>query len=145
MKTSPNTVVNRRARYDYALGEELTVGVVLTGAEVRAARDHRLQLKGAYVTIRRGELWLLNASFSVKAAGETVVKNDPVKLLATKRQIATLKEEKVTGKTIVPLMFLTGGRHVKLVIAVGTGKRSYDKRQTIKKREYEREARRVKQ
>jgi SsrA-binding protein len=137
--------VNRRARYDYALGEELTVGVVLTGAEVRAARDHRLQLKGAYVTIRRGELWLLNASFSVKAAGETVVKNDPVKLLATKRQIATLKEEKVTGKTIVPLMFLTGGRHVKLVIAVGTGKRSYDKRQTIKKREYEREARRVKQ
>ncbi len=143
MKTSPHTVVNRRARYDYALGEELVVGVVLDGAEVRAARDHRLQLKGAYVTARRGELWLVGASFSVKAAGETVVRNEPVKLLATKKQIASLKAERVAGKTIVPVRFLTGGRYIKLVIAVGTGKRNYDKRQTIRRRESEREARRL--
>ncbi|MCL2094511.1 SsrA-binding protein [Candidatus Saccharibacteria bacterium] len=143
-KSNPSTIVNRRARYDYSLGDELVVGVALKGDEVRAARDHRMQLKGAYVTVRRGELWLVNASFSVRAAeGETTVRSEPVKLLATKKQIESLKAEKVTGKTIVPVRVLTAGRFIKLVIAVGTGKREYDKRHSIRKRESDREARKL--
>ena len=61
----PNAILNRRASFDYALGDELVVGVVLTGREVRAARDGRVQLKGSFVTIRNNELWLNNASFSL--------------------------------------------------------------------------------
>ena len=59
-------IVNRRARFDYELGDELVAGLVLTGLETRAARDGHIQLKGSYVTIKDGELWLNNASFSLK-------------------------------------------------------------------------------
>ena len=62
-QTQSSAIVNRRASFDYQLEDELTVGVVLTGPEVRAARDGRVQLKGSFVTIRNGELWLNNASF----------------------------------------------------------------------------------
>ncbi|HBO64454.1 TPA: SsrA-binding protein SmpB, partial [Candidatus Saccharibacteria bacterium] len=62
----PSAILNRRASFDYALGDELKVGIVLTGQEVRAARDGRVQLKGSFVTIRNNELWLNNASFTLR-------------------------------------------------------------------------------
>ncbi len=130
-KTSDSVVVNRRARFDYQLGEELSCGMVLTGPEVRSIRDHHVQLKGSFVTIRGGELWLNNLTL-----GADTVRD--IKLLATKRQIATLVREKVTGSTIVPVKLLSGSRHIKLVIAIGRGKKKYDKRETIKKRDFER-------
>ena len=123
--------VNARARYDYFLSDELTVGMVLTGLEVRAIRDHHVQLKGSFVTIRDGELWLNNLTL-----GADNVRN--IKLLATKKQIAAFLREKVAGSTIVPVKLLGGSRHIKLVIAVGKGKKKYDKRETIKKRDIER-------
>ena len=61
-KPSTQAVVNRRARFDYELGEEIVAGLVLTGMEVRAAREGHVQLKGAFVSLRGGELWLNNAS-----------------------------------------------------------------------------------
>lgn len=138
-------ILNRRASYDYALGEELVVGMVLTGREVRAIRDGRVQLKGAFVTIRDNELWLNNASFSLvlntKGENETTIDTSPRKLLATRKQIDSLIAEKAAGQTIVPIKMLTGKRHIKLVIAPGKGKRKYDKRQAIKKRDQEREQR----
>lgn len=136
-------ILNRRASFDYTLGDELVAGIVLTGREARAARDGRVQLKGSFVTIRKNELWLNNASFSLvlnsKGAGETTVDTSPRKLLASRRQINELESRKQAGMSIVPLKLLTQGNHIKLVIALGKGKKNYDKRQTIKKRDQERE------
>ncbi|MDO4747499.1 MAG: SsrA-binding protein [Candidatus Saccharibacteria bacterium] len=130
-RVSDLVTVNRKARFDYILGDELTVGMVLTGPEVRLIRDHHVQLKGSYVTIRNGELWLYGLTLGADTAQN-------IKLLATKKQITTLEREKVAGSTIVPVKLLGGSRHIKLVIAVGKGKKKYDKRETIKKRDIER-------
>jgi len=130
-KTSPTVTVNRRAHFDYVLGEELICGMSLTGPEVRSIRDHHVQLKGSFVTIRNGELWLNNLTLGADTAPN-------IRLLATKKQIAALEREKVAGSTIVPVKLLGGGRHIKLVIAVGKGKKKYDKRETIKKRDIDR-------
>jgi len=123
--------VNRRAHYDYQLGEELVCGMALTGPEVRLIRDHHVQLKGSYVTIRNGELWLYGLTLGAETAPN-------IRLLATKKQIASLERAKVDGSTIVPVKLLGGERHIKLVIAIGKGKKKYDKRETIKKRDIER-------
>lgn len=141
----PQAIVNRRASFDYALDDELTTGVVLTGRETRAARDGRVQLKGSFVTIRNDELWLNNASFSLqlntKGINESTVDTSPRKLLASRKQIDELADRKQAGMSIVPLRLLTKGRYIKLVIALGKGKKLYDKRQAIKKRDQERDAR----
>ncbi len=130
-KTPDSVTVNRRAHYDYQLGDELSCGMALSGPEVRLIRDNHVQLKGAFVTIRNGELWLNNLTLGADTARN-------IKLLATKKQIAGLMKEKVAGSTIVPVKLLGGGRHIKLVIAIGKGKKKYDKRETIKKRDIER-------
>ena len=144
-KVATGTIVNRRASYDYALDEDLQVGIALTGREARAARDNRVQLKGSFVTIRNNELWLNNASFSLvlnsKGINEATVDTSPRKLLAKRKQIDSLAERKQAGMSIVPLRLLTHGRYIKLVIALGKGKKNYDKRQAIKKRDQERDAR----
>lgn len=143
----PQTVVNRRARFDYELGEDLVVGIVLTGAETRAARDNHVQLKGSYVTIRDGELWLNNASFSVKlnqrGEGTRSIDTRARKLLAHRKQISSLAAQKKAGMTIVPTKLLPAGDHIKLVIALGKGKKNWDKRETIKRRDIERDSRQL--
>lgn len=128
---SDSVTVNARARYDYVLGDELTCGMSLSGPEVRSIRDHHVQLKGSFVTIRGNELWLNNLTLGADTARN-------IKLLATKKQIASLSRAKIAGSTIVPVKLLGGSRHIKLVIAVGKGKKKYDKRGTIKKRDIER-------
>ena len=130
-KVPDSVTVNRRAHFDYQLGDELSCGMVLSGDEVRLIRDHHVQLKGSFVTIRNDELWLNNLTLGADTARN-------IKLLATKKQIATLVREKVAGSTIVPVKLLGGGRHIKLVIALGKGKKKYDKRETIKKRDIDR-------
>ncbi len=130
-RVSDSVTVNRRARYDYVLGDELSVGMVLSGSEVRLIRDYHVQLKGAFVTIKDDELWLNNLTL-----GSETARN--IKLLATRRQITALMREKIDGSTIVPVRLLGGSRHIKLVIAVGKGKKKYDKREAIKKRDIER-------
>ena len=127
-QVSDSVTVNRKAHYDYFLGDELTVGMSLTGPEVRSIRDHHVQLKGAFVTIRDNELWLNNLTLGADTARN-------IKLLATRKQIDSLIREKVTGSTIVPVKLLGGSRHIKLTIAIGKGKKKYDKRETIKKRD----------
>jgi SsrA-binding protein len=142
-KSTSAAIVNRRAHFDYTLGDELTVGLVLTGPQVRAARDHRAQIRGAFVkSSPRGELFLTGATFSIRGNGtETISDTSDIKLLATKRQIRTLLEQKVKGRTIIPTKLLTTGRHIKLIIAIGVGKKLYDKRETIRRRDLEREQR----
>jgi SsrA-binding protein len=134
-KNPATVIVNRRAHYDYQLGEKLEVGMVLTGAQVRLIRDRHAQLKGTYVTIRNHELWLLGLTL-----GSETTEN--IKLLATKKQIASLEREKQSGSTIVPVELHPLKRHIKLIIAPGKGKKEYDKRQTIKGRDLDREGKR---
>ena len=144
----PSAIVNRRARFDYELGDEIVAGLALSGSEVRAARDGHVQLKGAFVTIRDNELWLNNASFSIKLnqkgqPGARSIDTEPRKLLASRKQIDQLAVRKKEGMTIVPTKLLTTGKYVKLVIALGKGKKRYDKRETLKRRDQERESKRA--
>jgi SsrA-binding protein len=146
--SQPKSIVNRRARFDYELGDEIIAGLVLTGPETRAARDGHIQLKGSFVTIRNDELWLNNASFSLKLAqrGEASARSidtSPRKLLASRKQIDTLATKKKDGMSIVPTKLLTTGRFIKVVIALGKGKKNYDKRETLKRRDQEREKNRA--
>lgn len=134
-KPASSVTVNRRAHFDYALGEELSTGMSLTGPEVRLIRDHHVQLKGSFVTLRNGELWLNNLTLGAETARN-------IRLLATKKQIAGFTRAKADGYTIVPVRLLAGGRYIKLVIAIGKGKKRYDKRQTIKGRDLDRESKR---
>jgi len=133
-------IVNRRARHDYELGDSLVVGLSLTGAETKALRMGHGQLRGAYVTVKDNELLLINATIS-PSSGIPIAESDQTrarKLLAKRREINALIEAKQQGRTIVPLEMLTHGRYIKLRIALGKGKKQYDKRQTLKKRDEQR-------
>ncbi|MBQ7802491.1 SsrA-binding protein [Candidatus Saccharibacteria bacterium] len=130
-KKTETVTLNRRARFDYTLGDELSCGMSLSGPQVRLIRDHHVQLKGSFVTIRNGSLWLNNLTLGAETTPN-------IRLLATKKQISALEREKVAGSTIVPVKLLAGGRHIKLVIALGKGKKKYDKRETIKNRDIDR-------
>lgn len=130
-KTSATVTVNRRARFDYHLGDELSCGLVLTGPEVRLIRDHHVQLKGSFVTLRNGELWLNNLTLGADTART-------LKLLVTKKQLQQLTRAKQDGLQLVPTRLLAGGRYIKLVIATGKSKKKYDKRETIKQRDLSR-------
>lgn len=141
-KKSPSTklIQNRRARHDYELGDSLVVGVQLSGAETKALRMGHGQLRGAYVTVKDGELLLINATVS-GTRGIPISESDQTrsrKLLAKHREIDALIEAKQQGRTIVPLEILTGGRYIKVRIAVGRGKKQYDKRETLKRRDEQR-------
>lgn len=146
-KTSTGIIDNRRARFDYTLNDDFTVGIVLTGPEVKAARSNRVNLKGSYVTVKDGELWLTNSSFSVihtePGLSTTSVDTRPRKLLAKKREIAQIVEAKNQGLTIVPLSMSIKTNFIKLKIATAKGKKTYDKRQVIKKRDQDRENKRL--
>ena len=137
-KKRPSGVIrNRRARYDYELGDSLVVGLELTGAEAKSLRLGHGQLQGAYVTVKGDELWLINAAI-IGTTGipiETSSQTRTRKLLAKRREINALIAAKQDGRTIVPLEILTKGSYVKLRIAIGKGKRKYDKRQVLKARD----------
>lgn len=144
---APKSVLNRRASFDYELGEEIVAGLSLTGPEVRAARDGHVQLKGSFVSIRNDELWLNNSSFSLRInqknqAGIRAVDTSARKLLASRKQIDQLIASKKSGLTIVPTKLLTAGRYIKVIIALGKGKKKYDKRETLKRRDQDRDVQR---
>jgi SsrA-binding protein len=141
-QNQPKRISNRRARHDYELGDSLVVGLELTGAETKSLRMGHGQLRGAYVTVKNDELYLINATIS-GSSGIPISEADQTrarKLLAKRREIAALVAAKQQGKTIVPLEILTGGRYIKLRISVGRGKKRYDKRQTLKARDDNRRA-----
>lgn len=148
VKRSATPILNRRAKFDYELGDEIVAGIVLTGPETRAARDGHIQLKGSYVTIRDSELWLNNASFSLKLnergkPGARSVDTTVRKLLASRKQITQMASQRKLGMSIVPTKLITSGRYIKLVIALGKGKKNYDKRETIKRRDIDRDHKRM--
>lgn len=131
---------NKRASFDYELEDSIVAGIVLSGAETKALRLGHGHLRGAYVTVREGELWLINATITgfngVKLEESEQTRSR--KLLLKKREINSLITAKQQGRTIVPIELLTGGRYIKVRISTGTGKKRYDKRETIKRRDQER-------
>lgn len=138
------TISNRRARFDYELDDSFLVGLELTGAETKALRLGHGQLRGAYVTVKDNELWLVNATIS-SSSGVPLPEDMQTrsrKLLAKRREIDQLIQARQQGKAIVPLELLTRGRYIKLRISAGRGKKRYDKRETIKRRQQERDAKR---
>jgi SsrA-binding protein len=141
VKTSRPRVSNRRAKFDYELGDSLVVGLQLTGAETKALRHGHGQLRGAHVNVLNNELWLINAQISGSNAAPIGEDNQTRsrKLLAKRKEIDKLIAEKQSGKTIVPIEILTGSSYIKLRIAVGKGKKHYDKRETLKKRQQQRD------
>lgn len=135
--TRTKQIVNRRARHDYELGDSLVVGIALTGAETKNLRLGHGQLRGSYVTVKDDELLLINAAIN-GTNGIPIPEDEQTrarKLLAKRREIDALIEAKQQGRTIVPLEMLTRGRFIKLRVAIGQGKKLYDKRQTLKKRD----------
>ncbi len=138
-------IQNRRARFDYELGDSLTVGLALTGPEVKSLRLGHGQLRGAYVTVKDNELYLIGATVN-GTHGIPLSEQDKGrtrKLLAKRREIDALITAKQQGRTIVPLELLTATRFIKLRIAVGKGKRKYDKRATLKERDAQRDVNRA--
>lgn len=139
-----SAITNRRARYDYELGDALVVGIALTGPETKALRLSHGNLTGAHVNVLDNELWLINAQI-MPAPGVPIPTGEQSrsrKLLARRSEINKLIAAKQAGRTIVPLEIQNKGRYIKLKIALGRGKKRYDKRETIKKRQQERDAKR---
>lgn len=143
-KKQPTGVIsNRRAKFDYELKDSFIAGIALTGAETRSVREHRASLQGAFIQVKDGEAWLMNAHItplktnSAQLPSEAQIRNR--KLLLKKRELKSLAEAKQQGYTIVPLRLLTNGRFIKLEIAVGRGKKKYDKREAIKRRDQDRD------
>ena len=143
-KKKPQTtkqISNKRARFDYELGDGLVVGIALSGAETKALRRGHGHLRGSFVTIKDNELWLLNATINgdnaIRISEQDQTRSR--KLLAKKKEIDALAAAKQQGLTIVPLEILTRGRYIKVRISAGRGKKQYDKRQALKQRDQQRD------
>ncbi len=148
MATKPSTgekliASNKKALHDYFVLQKLEAGVSLTGTEVKALREGKANLKDSYVLVKNGEAFLFGTHISPYAHGNRE-NHDPErirKLLLHKREIEKLHEQVTEkGLTVVPLRLYFKGAKVKAEIAVVRGKKLYDKRETEKRREADREA-----
>jgi SsrA-binding protein len=143
----PNIATNKRAHFDYEILEHFEAGLVLTGMEVKSVKTGHISLKGSFVTRKDNELYLTNASIPLyKFAGE--VKNyDPTrprKILLKKSEIKSLiGKMAVQGLTLVPISVYTKKRLLKLEFGVGKGKKKFDKRNDITKKEVKRKIERT--
>lgn len=138
---------NKKAFHDYFIEEKLEAGLVLEGWEVKSIRAGRVQLKEAYVIVKDGGVWLLGCHISPLTTASTHVTPDPVrtrKLLLHEREIARLigKVERA-GYALVPLDLHFSKGRVKLEIGLAKGKKQYDKRETEKQRDWQREKARL--
>ncbi|HZT35767.1 MAG TPA: SsrA-binding protein SmpB, partial [Nitrososphaera sp.] len=129
---------NRSAGHNYHLSERYEAGIVLTGTEVKAAKNGKVQLKESYAEVSEGEAWLMNAHISEYSHGN-IMNHAPVrkrKLLLHRREIDKLRAEtREKGLTLVPTkLYLKGGR-IKVEIAVAKGKKFHDKREATKAKE----------
>jgi SsrA-binding protein len=136
-------ITNKKAHFDYEILDEYEAGVILSGAEVKSVRTNKASLNGAYVVIRGGEAFLVNASISPYQVANTEKGYDPErarKLLLTQKQIKELElgSEK-QGLTIVAIKWYNKKRYLKLLIGLARGKKKSDKRETIKQRDNKRE------
>lgn len=133
---------NKRATYDYALTERLVAGLVLSGAEVKSCKAGHASLKGSFISLKDGEAYLTNAFITPYQQSGQSGTYDPTqnrKLLLHRRQLNELVEHKQAGLSVVPTALLQDKRLLKLEIGIGRGKKRYDKRESIKKRDTSRD------
>lgn len=137
---------NRKVRFDYEILEKFECGIELIGTEVKAVRGGLMSLEGSFVIVRGGEAYLMNANIPPYQVANAPKDYDPLqnrKLLLTKKEIGELGDSgKNKSLTIVPISVYNKGRKIKVEIALVKGKKKFDKRETIKKRETDREVRR---
>lgn len=138
----PILAINKRARYDYEILEKYEAGLVLAGHEVKSVKTGHISLKESFVTIHGSELYLTNAHIPPYRHAGQISNYDPSrprKLLLRKSEIKSLiGKVRTQGLTLVPLKLYTKKRLLKLEFGLGKGKKEYDKRQDIRKREDER-------
>ncbi|HVB03724.1 MAG TPA: SsrA-binding protein [Chitinophagaceae bacterium] len=139
-------ILNRSASYEYSLSDRLTAGIALTGTEIKSLRDGKASFTDAFCYFSKGELFIKNLHIAEYSHGN-IFNHDPVrerKLLLHKRELRKLETRiKERGFTLIPLkLFINEQGLAKMEIALAKGKKVYDKRQSIKKRETEREIRR---
>ena len=137
---------NKKARHDYTIVDTIEAGLVLTGTEIKSVRAARINLKDGYAQIKKGEAWLVNVHITPYEEGN-IWNQDPTrtrKLLLHKKQIAKLEGEvKGTGMTLVPLKVYIKDGFAKVLIGLAKGKHDYDKRESIKRREQDRDLKRT--
>ncbi|MFA8343255.1 MAG: SsrA-binding protein SmpB [Rhodothermaceae bacterium] len=142
VKNEKNVTVNRKARFEYHILQTYEAGLVLVGTEVKALRQNKANLTDAYAAIRDGEVWLLNAHIGVYDFGN-INNHEPLrerKLLLNFKEIKKLKNQvNEKGNTLIPLrIYFTKGK-AKLELAVAKGKKMFDKREDIKKKDQKRD------
>ena len=137
-----NITVNRKARHEYSILQTIEAGMVLVGTEVKALRQGKANLVDSYSKIQQGEIWLVNANISEYTQGN-INNHDPRrerKLLLNKSEIKKLTSNiNEKGLTLIPLRLYFKKGRVKVELAVAKGKKVYDKRRDIAKRDFERD------
>lgn len=142
--------INKRANFDYEISETFEAGLVLYGHEVKTMKNNKISLKGAFVTIKQSgtktpEAYLTNCHIPKYAKANNLINlnpDRPKKLLLKKKQIAYLiGKKKEKGLTLVPLRIYTNSNLLKLEFGIGHGKKKYDKREVVKKRDVDRNIR----
>ncbi|AYA77863.1 SsrA-binding protein SmpB [Robertmurraya korlensis] len=137
---------NKKANHDYFIEETYEAGMVLQGTEIKSIRNGRINLKDSYARIQNGEIYLLNAHISPYEQGNRY-NHDPLrqrKLLLHKREIdKLLGETKEAGYALVPLKVYLKNGYAKILIGLGKGKKNYDKREDLKKKEAKRDIERA--
>ena len=137
---------NKKARHDYSIIDTIEAGIVLTGTEIKSVRAARIQLKDGFAQIKYGEAWLVNVHIAPFEQGN-IWNQDPErtrKLLLKKREITRLENElKGSGMTLVPLKVYLKNGFAKVLLGLAKGKHDYDKRESIIRREQDRDIKRV--
>ena len=135
-------ILNRKARYDYAIEDTYEAGIVLTGTEIKSVRQGKVNIKDSYAIIRNDEIYLLNTHISIYEEGNRFNHEEDRtrKLLLHKREILKLKNKlELEGYTLIPLRFYFVKNKCKVEIGLCKGKKNYDKKESIKERDIQRE------
>lgn len=138
---------NRRARHDYAIEDDLEVGIILEGSEVKSLRQNTAQIQESYAAVEDGELWLVNGYIAPYAQAKTFGHEERRrrKLLVSRKELARLwNDTQRKGMTLVPLVLYFNHRGIaKMKIGIAKGKKAADKRQTEAKRDWNRQKQRL--
>ena len=135
-------IQNKKAKFDYEIIDTYEAGIALTGTEIKSIRLGKAQLRDSYAVIRNGEVYLLNMHISHYEQGNIFNHNETRtrKLLLHKKEILKLRDRvEVEGLTLIPIKLYFKGNKAKILIGIARGKKSYDKRESIKKRDIDRD------
>ena len=147
LKNYKTLVDNRRSRFEYELLDQFEAGLELLGTEVKSIRAGRVNLQDSFAMVRDGEAWLLNMHVAPHESASKTFNHDPTrrrKLLLHKREIRKIEGELAQkGLTLIPLRLVLSNGWIKIHLAIGRGKKLYDKRESLKAKQVKRETQRA--